>query len=193
MADLVVPAFDVASRLAAALDAASVPYAIGGAIAWGIWADPRGTHDVDLNLFVEPAQLDPALDVMTAAGLQIDRARAHQADRDGEVLIGWSDGLRVDLFTPSIPFAWEAMKTRKRLSGPSGTAYYLSAEAISVFKLLFFRPKDLLDLEKLVVVQGRDLDADYVRRWVVEMMGSDDPRVVSWDDILRRHPPDSLR
>jgi hypothetical protein len=187
VADLAVPAFDVANRLAAALDAANIPYAIGGAIAWGIWADPRGTHDVDLNLFVEPGQLDQALDVLSSAGLQIDRARAHQADREGQVLVGWSDGLRVDLFTPSIPFAWEAMKTRKRLTGLSGTAYYLSAEAISLFKLLFFRPKDILDLEKLVAVQGRGVDAPYVRRWLVDMMSEDDPRVATWDDIVRRH------
>ena len=40
-------AFDVASRLASALEVAGVPYAIGGAIALGAWSDPRGTHDVD--------------------------------------------------------------------------------------------------------------------------------------------------
>lgn len=42
-------AFDVASKLAAALDGAGIPYAIGGAIALGAWSDPRGTYDVDLN------------------------------------------------------------------------------------------------------------------------------------------------
>jgi hypothetical protein len=184
---LVVPAFDVASRLAAALDAVGIPYAIGGAIAWGIWADPRGTHDVDINLFVRPEELDRALDVLCEAGLEIDRERAREADREGQVLIGYSDGLRVDLFTPSIPFAWEALKTRKRLRGVSGEAYYLSAEAISVFKLLFYRPKDILDLEKLVAVQGKDVDATYVRRWLVDMMGESDPRVATWDDIVSRY------
>jgi hypothetical protein len=181
-----VPAFELASRFAAALDAAELPYAIGGAIAFGLWAEPRGTHDVDINLFVEPAQLDRALDVLIGAGLEIDRARAHQADSEGQVLIGYADGLRIDLFTPSIPFSWEAMKTRKRQHGVSGDAYYLSAEAISVFKLLFFRPKDILDLEKLVAIQGKGLDAHYVRRWLVEMMGESDPRVVTWDGLVSR-------
>ena len=187
MAELIVPAFDIANRLAAALDVAGVPYAIGGAIAWGIWADPRGTHDVDINLFVTPDQLGHALDILAAAGLEIDRRRAFEADLEGQVLVGRSDGLRVDLFTPSIPFSWEALKTRKRLTGVSGTAYYLSAEAITVFKLLFFRPKDLLDLEKLLAVQGKGLDAPYVRRWLVEMMGETDPRVVTWDGLVARY------
>ena len=183
-----VGAFEVASKLAAALDAAGIPYAIGGAIALGAWSDPRGTYDVDVNLFVDHDGLDAALDVLAAAGVTIDRAAARQADEAGDVLIGRYDGLRVDLFTPSIPFSWEAMKTRRRLRGPSGEAYYLSPEATAIFKLLFFRSKDLVDVEKLVSVQREDLDTAYIRRWMVDMMGEDDERVAFWDRVLARNP-----
>lgn len=187
MSGLDVPAFDVAGHLARALEHAHIPYAIGGAIALGAWSDPRGTHDVDINLFVSHEALDHALDVLIAAGLVIDRELARKADQEGEVLIGRYAGMRVDLFTPSIPFAWEAMQTRRRLAGPSGEADYLSPEATAIFKLLFFRPKDLLDLEKLLLVQGRLIDAPYVRRWMVEMMGEDDERVVAWDWLCERY------
>ncbi|MCB9687746.1 MAG: hypothetical protein H6738_25320 [Alphaproteobacteria bacterium] len=44
-----------------------------------------------------------------------------------------------------------------------------------------------MDLEKLVAVQGGDLDVAYVRRWLVEMMGEDDIRVREWDRILADH------
>lgn len=179
-----VSAFDVASKLAAALDAAGVPYAIGGAIALGAWSDPRATHDVDLNLFVGPENLDAALDVLVASGVGIDREAARRADAMGEVLVGHYQGLRVDLFTPSIPFAWEALTTRRRLLGPSGQAWYLSPEAMAIFKLLFFRSKDIVDVEKLVAVQGEDLDHRYVRQWMVDMMGESDERVVTWDRIV---------
>jgi hypothetical protein len=184
-----VPAFEVASKLAAALEAAGIPYAIGGAIALGAWSDPRGTHDVDLNLFVDHDGLDAALDVLSAAGVMIDRTAARSADEAGDVLIGHYGALRIDLFTPSIPFAWEAMKTRRRLLGPSGEAYYLSPEAMAIFKLLFFRSKDLVDVEKLVAIQGQDLDQSYVRRWIVEMMGEDDERVVAWDRLVANNLP----
>ena len=43
-------AFTVAQRLGNALEAARVPYAIGGALALGVWSDPRGIYDVDINL-----------------------------------------------------------------------------------------------------------------------------------------------
>ncbi len=183
-------AFTIAVRLAAALDRAEIPYAIGGAIAYGVWGDPRGTIDVDINLFVETGGLDAALDALEGAGVALDRTAAHRADARGDVIIGWCEGLRIDLFTPSIPFSWEAMRTSVRLGGPLGEAAYLSAEATAVFKLLFFRAKDLVDLEKLIAVQGNDLDAAYVRRWMVDMMGEDDERVEAWDRMLARQRQD---
>lgn len=186
MDESVVPAFDVALKLAQALEAAGVPYAIGGAIALGAWSDPRATHDVDLNLFIASGELDGALDVLAGAGLDVDRDAARSADRAGDVIVASYCGLRVDIFTPSIPFAWEAMRTKRRLVGPAGSADYLSAEAIAVFKMLFFRAKDLVDVERLVLVQQGDLDRGYVRRWVVDMMGDDDERVRAWDDIIAR-------
>jgi len=182
-------AFEVATRLAASLEAARIPYAVGGAIAYGVWGDPRGTHDVDINLFVELEELDTVLDVLERAGVTFDRVAAHRAAREGDVLIGDYRGMRVDLFTPSIPFSWEAGRTRVRVEGPGGMAStYLSAEATVVFKLLFFRAKDLVDIEKLVAVQGEDLDRHYVRRWMVDMMGDDDERVEAWDEIVGRYP-----
>ena len=44
----------------------------------------------------------------------------------------------------------------------------LSVEAVAVFKLLFFRSKDVADLERLIAVRP-ELDRAYVRRWLVAM------------------------
>ena len=59
-----------------------------------------------------------------------------------------------------------------------------------LFKLLFFRGKDIVDLERLVATQQDRLDHAYVRRWIVEMMGEEDARTKTWDDLVRRfgHP-----
>lgn len=181
-----IPAYDAALRLARALESAEVPYAIGGAIALGAWSDPRATHDVDINLFVDHDGLERALDALAAVGLSLDRGAARRADQAGDVIVASLDGLRVDLFTPSIPFAWEAMRTRRRLQGPAGAADYLSAEATAVFKLLFFRSKDIVDVERMLLVQQLDLDRSYVRRWLVDMMGEDDERVKAWDAMVAR-------
>jgi hypothetical protein len=81
------------------------------------------------------------------------------------------------------------MRTRVRVKGPLGEATYLSAESIAVFKLLFFRGKDQLDVETLIAVQGKDLDCAYIRSWLVQMMGEDDERVVALDRFVRQSQP----
>ena len=174
----------LALALTGELERDGIPYAIGGAIAYGVWSQPRGTKDVDLNVFIGPERLEEALDVLSRAGLEIDRGRARiQMARD-ETVVGHCGGMRVDLFLPTIPFSWEAMRTRRTVDTPAGPRQFLSAEATAVFKLLFFRGKDRVDLEALVAIQGARLDSAYVRAWIVEMMGEEDERVVFWDGLL---------
>lgn len=88
-----------------------------------------------------------------------------------------------------MPFSWEAQRTRVRHAIDGTQVWFLSAEALSVFKLLFFRGKDVVDLERLVAVHGDALDVAYVRNQIVAMLGADDPRVATWDRILAEHLP----
>jgi hypothetical protein len=102
------------------------------------------------------------------------------------MFVGRWEGMRIDVFLPSIPFALEAARTRKKLTDADGwSGWFLSAEALAVFKLLFFRGKDLVDLERLVAVRD-ELDHAYVRSWIADMMGADDERVRRWDAIVAR-------
>lgn len=63
----------------------------------------------------------------------------------------------------------------------------LSAEAVCVFKLLFFRPQDLVDVAGLIARQGAALDAPYVRRQLEEMLPGGDERLEEWDRLVRVH------
>jgi hypothetical protein len=180
-------AAEAAQRIADALEAASLPYAIGGALALAIAGVPRGTADVDVNVFVPEQDVPRVIDVLRNLGIEIDPGAAiARAARDG-MFVGRWDGMRIDVFLPSIPFAHEAHRTRTRVTDAEGWAgWFLSAEALAVFKLLFFRGKDMVDLERLVAVSGERLDRAYVRRWIVDMMGEDDERVRRWDEIGAR-------
>ena len=42
-------ASEAARRIADALEAAGIPYGIGGALALGVWGFPRATKDVDVD------------------------------------------------------------------------------------------------------------------------------------------------
>jgi hypothetical protein len=179
-------AADAAQALAGALEAAGIPYAIGGALALAIAGVPRGTADVDVNVFVGEQQLPHVTRALAELGVAVDAAAAAaKAKRDG-MFVGRWDGMRIDVFLPSIPFAHEAAKTRIRVTDAAGwSGWFLSAEAVAVFKLLFFRGKDIVDLERLVAVRP-ELDTAYVRKWIADMMGEDDVRTRRWDEITTR-------
>lgn len=116
---------------------------------------PRATLDIDINIWCEPTQINTTLEQLFSLGVSGDLAKAkHQAEIEGVAYLRWH-GIRLDIFFPSIDFYQEALQTRVRLLMPHlGATWILSAESLAVFKLLFFRPKDLLDVEKLVQVRG---------------------------------------
>jgi hypothetical protein len=174
----------LATALARALDARGVSYAIGGALAYAFWGIPRATLDVDLNVFVSAEGVDAVFAALLDAQVQVEPVAARAAIEKRGMFEARQGPVRVDVFLPSIPFSWEAERTRKRQLLEGQPVWVLSAEAIATFKLLFFRPKDVLDLERLIAVQGDNLDVAYVRRHIVEMMGDDDVRVRRWDELV---------
>lgn len=169
-------AAEAAQRIADALEAHGYRYAIGGALALAIAGVPRGTAAVDVNVFVGVEALPGLIGVLQKLWIDVESdAAIVRATRDG-MFVGRWDGMRIDVFL-----------RRVRISAPDGwSGWFLSAEAIAVFELLFFRGKDIVDLERLVAVRGSRLDRAYVRRWLVDMMGEDDQRVIRWDEIVAR-------
>jgi hypothetical protein len=50
----------------------------------------------------------------------------------------------------------------------------LSAEDIVIFKAMFNRPKDWLDIEQVILTQAAGFDAAYALGWLDRMVGPDD-------------------
>jgi len=169
-----------------ALEQSTIDYALGGAIAYSTWAEPRATRDIDLNLWLPTDRLSEAFDVLERSGVTIDRPKAVvDADTRG-MFVGRHGEYRVDLFVPSVPFYDEARRRRVRTHLAGRAVWVLSPEVLAVFKLLFFRPKDLADVGRLLEIQGDRFDGAFVRRWLVDMFASDDDRVTAWDGLVRR-------
>ncbi|HJW69287.1 MAG TPA: hypothetical protein VJ829_08020 [Candidatus Binatia bacterium] len=178
---------DAIATLIDTLERAGLPYALGGAVAYSAWAEPRATRDVDLNLWVEPDGLEGAFDVLEEAGVQLDRIAARRDVRERGLFVGRHGEYRVDVFVPSVPFYSEALTRRRRVRLAGRDTWVLSAEALAVFKMLFYRPKDIADLGRLLEIQKTRFDAAFVRRWLVEMLGADDERVATWDRLVQEH------
>jgi len=174
----------VARRLADELELLAVPYAIGGAIAYGLHAPPRATNDVDLNIFLEPDQLDPAFTALENAGASLDRRSARQSAAGRGDFAVKVDGMRVDVFTISIPLSRAAASRTRRGVLLGRPIMVLSAEDLVLFKLLFLRAKDISDVKRLVAFQAGALDRGYVRGWLVDLVGEDDERTALWDSLV---------
>jgi hypothetical protein len=58
-----------------------------------------------------------------------------------------------------------------------------SPEVLAVFKMMFFRRKDLADVERIIHIQGQ-LDRVWVRGQLVEIFGARDPRIPAWDELV---------
>lgn len=175
---------DAGMLAASRLEAESIPCAIGGALALGIWGVPRATLDVDLNVFVEAHEVKRTVEILVDLGLDVDADAARAAAEADGWFSGKLSGIRIDVFVSSIPFSAEAARTRKRVELEGRSVPFLSMEALAVFKMLFFRPKDVVDLERLLALQP-DLDRAYVRAHLVEMVGEDDVRIARWDEFER--------
>jgi hypothetical protein len=179
---------EVVTSLIDHLEASRLPYAFGGAIALSAWSEPRATTDVDVNLWVDDSELPQAVKVLSEAGVAIELEEAQRGARERGMFAAPHGSYRVDVFVPSVPFYDEALKRRMRVTLAERQTWVLSPESLAVFKMLFFRPKDLVDLARLIEVRRPPLDVAFVRGWLLDMVGPENLRVARWDELTRTSP-----
>lgn len=174
-----------AQQLAAMLDARRQSYALGGAIALGYWSAPRGTLDVDLTLFLPPDQPLLCLQLLQDLECEFPMAETLQSLREHGFCRVVRHGIRVDVFLPLIDFYELARQRRKQVELGDQSIFVWDAETLCVFKLMFFRRKDLADVEQILRTQGQQFDRDWVREQLLTLYGARDPRLSQWDELVQ--------
>jgi hypothetical protein len=178
-------AFELSEHIAARLDEDQLEYAIGGALALTAWAIPRDTHDVDISVFAAEAELPRVIDALERSGVMVDRADAVKSVSRIGMFTGRAGRTLVDVFISTHPHFLEMRNRRQRLKYPSGaTLWFLSAEDLTVMKLLYGRTKDIADLERMF--SALTLDLAYVRLWLAKMVPVNDRRLALVDDLETR-------
>jgi hypothetical protein len=181
-------AADIARRVADVLERRGLPYAIGGAIALGFYAAPRATIDVDVNIFVPPAErLHEILAALAEVGFSPHDDPAvleRNAISEGQFR-GTVEGLRLDVFVPAIPYYAELMNRRREASLLGRPIWILDAADLVVLKMMFFRRKDLADVESILRNLGPDLDRRFVHGKLTDLVGSEDERIEALASIER--------
>lgn len=93
-------------------------------------------------------------------------------------------GVRVDVFFSMIPFFEQARDRRVRVPIEHQSLVVWTAEVVAVLKIMFFRRKDLADVEQMLRIQGSRMDRSWVREQLVEIFGARDPRIPAWDELV---------
>ena len=173
--------------LHAALDAAKIPHAFGGALALAYYAAPRGTHDIDVNVFVSEKRAARVLATLARLGVAAGGTEPLRAVRDrGQVRVHW-EHTPIDLFFSYDPFH-DRCAERARLVpfGEGVTLPILSAEDLAVFKVIFDRAKDWTDLAEMLYALGADFDGGYATEWLRRILDAGDARHGRIEALLRR-------
>lgn len=169
------------------LAGAGLPHAFGGALALAYVAQPRGTVDVDVNVFSPVDEIDTVLGVFGEIDLRAEEPRARWVPIAG-IRLRRDDGpYPVDLFASlDDRYTEVAARTVTRPFGPANVGLpFLSAEDLTVFKLSFGREKDWVDLRSIASSQS-GLDADYVERQLIGLRGPGMyPRLIRFRRLLR--------
>jgi len=174
----------VAKRLAKELRERGQEYAIGGAIALGYWAEPRGTIDVDFTIYLPPDKPGECIWLLQELGCEVSSAEAlHSINEHGFCRVS-QGGLRVDVFLPTIPFYADARKRRQVVDLDGQEIVIWDAESLTVFKMMFFRRKDIADVEQILRTQLNALDRIWVREKLLALYEMRDPRIAQWDELV---------
>lgn len=153
---------------------AGLAHAFGGALAlaWCTRA-PRGTSDIDLNVFAGVDQVPRVLGALP--GPVTWRPEDEQLlERDGQARLHWGS-TPIDLFLNTTEFH-EGVSERVVFHDFAGALVpFLSCADLAVFKAFFNRTRDWADLEEMIAAGMIDIDRAIGA--LSRHLGSDDERI----------------
>jgi hypothetical protein len=168
--------------LADALSGAGLPFAFGGALAAAYCAEPRATVDIDVNVFVEVERAPEVIDVVRPLGAVVTSEDMDLLTRDAQVRLRWGR-YPLDLFFSNQRFHEAVAKRLRHVPFAGAEIPILSCEDLVVFKALFNRTKDWLDIEQILFGYP-NFDIGYIEHWLRELIGPDDDRVARVAEAL---------
>lgn len=142
-----------------ALNDATIAHAFGGALALAYCtADPRGTRDIDVNVFLGVDQV-PQLVAALPAGVRVSKGNIADLERDAQSRLWWGE-TPVDVFLSNHSFHDRAQANCRYVPFLDVERLpVLACDDLAVFKAFFARPKDAVDIATMSAAGSLDIDA----------------------------------
>ena len=161
-------------------------HAFGGAIALGVYAEPRFTADIDVNVIADAAHPEGLLAALPA-GVEVLDGISAEIRRRRQARLYWSEPRTpLDLFLPQHP-TFHQLVVDRAVPAPflDTDLKVISATDLMVFKMLFDRRRDWADIAAMVEAGAGD--PEDAAAWVVAIVGGEDHRLGELRRILQEH------
>jgi hypothetical protein len=156
------------------LTRAQLGHAFGGAIALAYCTEePRGTRDLDVNIFSNPRDAAKVLEGLPDE-ITIRRGDVETAEREGQVRVWWED-TPIDVFMNVHELHERFAGEIRWVSFEGQTIPVLGCTALILFKALFNRTKDWADIEEMIEAKAGDLSRAI--GWLSGLLGPEDQAV----------------
>lgn len=164
-----------------ALTHARLPHAFGGALALAFAVEhPRATADIDVNIFVPTDDTETVLDALPD-GVAVTASDRRRLELDGQTRLWW-DHTPVDVFLSTHDFHDHAARRVVTHPFAGSVLPFLHPTDLVVFKAMFDRPKDRVDITS--VVEARTADLDEAQRWIDDLVGADSANAIHLRDAI---------
>lgn len=151
-------------------DDARIPHAFGGAIALAYCiADPRGTVDLDINVFVTVDQARSVLSALPDA-IRVTQRHVKAVEQNAQVRMRW-DETPIDLFFNDHEFHVSASARVRTVPFAQREIPVLDCTDLAILKAIFNRPKDWMDIELADDIGA--IDHTIAATWIAQLEGTE--------------------
>jgi hypothetical protein len=146
-----------------------IPYVIIGGLAVQEWGGARLTVDADFTIAAPLEGSAEIVQLITAHFPSRISDPQAMAQRARMILVRASNGVDVDISLGLPGYEDELFRRAVMIEfEPDQSLRVCSAEDLVIHKAVAGRPQDVVDIETVVLRQGRRLDVGYIRRWLSE-------------------------
>ena len=147
------------------LEKEKVDFFLLGGVALSFLGEPRLTRDMDVDIFLTKDQAIGFLKKAKKAAFKFDeKTMSERIQTFGNFRMSYKK-IPVDMILASTEFEKLALKRRKRVPFCGEKAYIPSPEDFILLKVIPGRPKDLVDIESVVLKYEGKLDVKYLQQW----------------------------
>lgn len=161
---------DITKRMIRVLKAAKVPYMIVGGLAANYYGCPRATYDLDLVVELKEAEAKRLVHLASRAGFRTHEQEVLILTKAGNRFVMESpEKYRVDFWLAKTELDREMFNRRKRAKVFGVQVWISTPEDLILQKLRSARPRDLDDVQAMLIRHSGKLDMNYLEQKAAEL------------------------